>query len=39
MAEHKRSSRLTVVDPMVGIGCVKQVPNLRNIINAHITIP
>ena len=35
VAEHKRSSRLTVVNPR-GIGCVNQVPKL---INAHTTIP
>ena len=35
MAAHKRSSRLTVVDPRVGEGYVNQVPNLK----IHITIP
>ena len=35
MAEHKCSSRLTVVDPRVGKGCANQVPNSKYMINAH----
>ena len=38
MAEHKRSSRLTVVDPKVGKDCGNQVPTSEYMM-MYITIP